>query len=134
LEEHNRQRQCDEIIEEETLMEAPSCDTPELDTSVQSSPSKSKCEARYADGFPLQTLQEVIDLDNQMGEEEEVKNRVERFLEMNKEYARERFTRAFSLFVTDECLNAMTWTGHREKFEFRSLKNIVDALWREYNE
>jgi hypothetical protein len=81
------------------------------------------------DGFPLTTLDAAIALDTLMSIDEKAQSKVQRFFEVNKQYARDRFTKAFALFIKDEALIHMTWTGHREKYALRSLRNIVEVMW-----
>jgi C4-type Zn-finger protein len=81
------------------------------------------------DGFPLTSLDAAIALDTLMSIDEKAQSKVERFFEVNKQFARDRFTKAFALFIKDEALIHMTWTGHREKYALRSLRNIVEVMW-----
>jgi C4-type Zn-finger protein len=84
------------------------------------------------DGFPLKTMDAAIALDTLMSIDEKAQSKVQRFFEVNKQFARDRFTKAFALFIKDEALIHMTWTGHREKYAFRSLRNIVEVMWSMY--
>jgi hypothetical protein len=82
--------------------------------------------------FPLHSIQDMINLNNLMATDENVCKTVENFLESHQDCAKQNFTKALNLFIDDEALYGISWTGQKDSFSFRSLNNVVDALWREY--